>query len=115
MYTNEVVDSTSLIAEVPNDAVSGVQQIAPIFGLESEPHRVIAINNSNGVGISSILTNTSGIATCTINTPINGFNQHPFQDGDEIFVEGIELASPTGTGYNSEDYGYRFFKIDTAN
>ena len=112
---NVIVDSTSLIADVPNDAVSGIEQIAPIFGIESEPHRVIAINNSNGVGISSILTSASGIATCTINTPINGFTQNLFQDGDEIFVEGIELVSPTGTGYNSEDYGYRFFKIDTAN
>ena len=112
---NVIIDSTSLIADVPNDAVSGIEQIAPIFGIESEPHRVIAINNSNGVGISSILTSASGIATCTINTPINGFTQNLFQDGDEIFVEGIELVSPTGTGYNSEDYGYRFFKIDTAN
>ena len=112
---NAIIDSTSLIAETPNDAVSSIQQIAPIFGIESEPHRVIAINNSNGVGISSILTSTSGIATCTINTPINGFTQNLFKDGDEIFVEGIELISSTGTGYNSADYGYRFFKIDTAN
>ena len=47
---NVIVDSTSLIADVPNDAVLDVEQIAPIFGIESEPHRIIAINNSNGVG-----------------------------------------------------------------
>ena len=31
--------------------------------------------------------------------------------GDQIFVEGIQLDSSSGTGYNSTDYGYNFFTI----
>ena len=51
-----VYDSTSLVASAPNGAVSSVEQLGPLFGLDSEPHRIIAINNSNGVGISSMTT-----------------------------------------------------------
>ena len=78
--------------------------------MESEPHRIVAINNSNGVGISSI-TGSTGVATCTLKTPILGFTTALFADGDEIFVEGDLLGS--GQGYNSENYNYRFFKVDS--
>ena len=75
---------------------------------------MVAINNSNGVGISSIVTINSGIASCTLVTPIAGFSTAPFRIGDEMFVEGIELVSgSTGTGYNSADHQYRFFRVDS--
>ena len=63
-----VYDSTSLVASAPNGAVSSVEQLGPLFGLDSEPHRIIAINNSNGVGISSMTTSAAGIATYTFNS-----------------------------------------------
>ena len=122
---NEIVDESSLLAITPNQAVSEVEIIAPIQGLNSVNHRVIAINNSNGVGISS-MEGGVGIVTCNLETPINGFAVQPFAVGDEIFVEGIELygedglgivgnTNPggitTGTGFNSEDYNYQFFKV----
>jgi len=110
--TKTVVDSSSLIAVTPSGAISEITQIAPIYGLKSDQHRVIAINNSNGVGISSLITGPGGIATCTISTPILGFSSPIFADGDEIFVEGIDLVGD-GTGYNSENYDYRFFKVQS--
>ena len=111
--TKEIVDSSSLDA-ISNSggSISEINQIAPIYGLKSDPHRIIAINNSNGVGISSIVTDNSGIATCTLSTPILGFSSPAFKLGDEIYVEGIELIGD-GTGYNSENYGYQFFKVDS--
>ena len=109
--TNEVVDDSSLIAEAPNGTISNIIQIAPIFGLKSQPHRVVAIDNSNGVGISTMTSNTSGIVTCYLNTPLVGFNVAPFKTGDKIYVEGIELDSSDGTGFNSADYGHRLFNI----
>ena len=108
--TNEIVDSTSLVADAPNGSISEINQIAPIFGLQSEPHRIISINNSNGVGISSITTSSSGIATCILETPIFGFITPPFAQDDLIFVEGTELVTD-GDGYNSENYNYKFFKV----
>ena len=112
--TKTIVDDSSLVAMTPSGAISEVIQIAPLYGLKSDPHKIIAINNSNGVGISSILTDNSGIATCTLSTPILGFSSPLFNVGDEIFIEGIELVSDSnGTGYNSKDYEYRFFKVDS--
>ena len=110
--TKEVVDTSSLIAITPSGAISEVRQIAPIYGLKSDPHKLIAINNSNGVGISSVITSNSGVATCTLSTPILGFTTPLFKAGDEIFVEGIELIG-NGSGYNSDNYDYRFFKVDS--
>ena len=34
-------------------------------------------------------TNTAGIVTCFLATPINGFIAAPFAVGDKVFVEGI--------------------------
>ena len=110
--TKEVVDTTTLVANAPNGSVSEVVQLAPIYGLDSEPHKILSVNNSNGVGISSMITSNSGVATCTLKTPILGFVTPQFADGDEIFVEGIELVG-SGSGYNSKDYNYRFFKVQT--
>ena len=111
--SNFIVDDSSLLPVVPNTSISDLEQIAPISGMESEPHRVVAINNSNGVGISSIISGSSGVATCTLKTPILGFTTALFADGDQIFVEGIELLGTNGQGYNSENYNYRFFKVDS--
>ena len=124
---NKVVDETSLIAHTPHQSVSEIEVIAPVQGLNSVNHRVIAVNNSNGVGINSMTGGGSGIVTCILSTPINGFTTPPFAIGDEIFVEGIELFGESGIGtqtsssvgvatggdgYNSSDYQYRFFKVD---
>ena len=101
-----------MIAITPSGSISQVNQIAPIYGLKSYPHKIITINNSNGVGISSIVTSNSCVATCILSTPILGFTSPLFQSGDEVFVEGIEMIGD-GTGYNSENYDYRFFKVDS--
>ena len=42
---NTVVDNSSLQAIVPNQSISQVQVIAPINGLNSVDHRIVAINN----------------------------------------------------------------------
>ena len=108
--TNTLVDSTSLVASAPNGAISEIEQLVPLFGLDSEPHRIISVNNSNGVGIVSMTTSPFGIATCTLTTPILGFTTTLFAAGDTVFVEGIEM-SDSGDGYNSADYDYKFFKV----
>ena len=112
--TKQVIDTTTFIAKAPNGAIAEVEQLGPLFGIQSEPHRLISINNSNGVGISSMQSGVQGIATCTLTTPFLGFSTALFAPGDEVFVEGVSLAS-TGTGYNSEDYDYKFFKVIAYN
>ena len=113
--TKEIVDKDSLLAKAPNGAIAEIEILAPLFGLASETHRLVFIDNSNGVGISTMTGDgISGIATCTLVTPILGFVQPQFDVGDEIFIENIELDG-TGTGYNSSDYNYRFFKVKSYN
>jgi len=124
----EIVDEVSLISKVPNQSISEVEIFAPIRGLQSVTHKLVSVNNSNGVGINSMTGGGSGIVTCVLETPITGFAIPPFAAGDEIFVEGIQLVgesgigtqanantgiSSEGTGYNSKDYEFRFFKVES--
>ena len=37
------------------------------------------------------------------------FAVQPFNDGDKVYVEGIVKNSAHGTGFNSKDYGFKFF------
>ncbi|MEC8551077.1 MAG: hypothetical protein VXY93_11320, partial [Pseudomonadota bacterium] len=120
------VDNSTLNPIFQNQTISNVEVIAPINGLDSTQHRIISINNSNGVGINSIETSPSGIVTCFLETPFNGFpNPQPFAVGDEVYVEGIQRVCEsgigtsgvgvstaiTGDGFNSEDYNYSFFPV----
>ena len=112
--SNTIVDSDSLTASIFSSSVATVDIISDITGLDSITHRVIAINNSNGVAISSVTSSLSGILTCTLSTPVlSGFLIAPFDVGDEIFVEGIEKQGTSGSGFNSEDYNYQFFKVSS--
>jgi len=108
--SEKIIDDTSLIANVPNTTISSVTILGPIYGMDSVNHKVVAINNSNSVGISSMITG-SGIVTCTLATPFVGFNTSIFAVGDKIFVEGVEKYTQDGSGFNSSDYNYEFFTV----
>ena len=129
--SNKIVDTVSLNALVPGQTISDVNIIAPIQGLDSTQHKIFAINNSNGIGINSIQTSSGGLVTCFLTTPMNGFpDPQPFQEGDEIFVEGIQRVGEggfvglgtgeegstgggevLGEGFNSQDHNFAFFKV----
>jgi len=122
---NIVANNTSLQAIAPSQTISDVNVIAPINGLDSIQHRIVAVNNSNGVGINSVETSV-GLVTCYLETPTNGFPVEPFAINDEVFVEGILQVGEAGIGtqggvgvgttalgdgFNSENYNYQFFKV----
>ena len=125
--TNTIVDNLSLQAVTPNQTISRVDILSPVTGLDSVVHKIISINNSNGVGINSLQTSNSGVVTCFLETPINGFDEQPFAVGDEIFIEGIQRVGEAGigatqggistnttiegTGYNSNNYNFQFFDV----
>ena len=104
-----------LKATIQGASVSSVEIIDTPIGLSDNKNKVYAINNSNGVGISSVIANSTGIVTCVLVTPVNNFTTAPFAVGDEIFVEGIQKNDSTGTGFNSADYKYQFFKVSQYN
>ena len=115
------VSSGLLEAKLRGTALVSVDVIEEPKGLEAVQHTVFTENNSNGVSIERILSYTNGIVECEITTPaINGFVVAPFEEGDYVFVEGIQKQSTTdelgvvtspGTGFNSADNGYRFFRV----
>ena len=125
-----MVDDASLQPIIPNQTITDVEVIAPINGLDSVSHTVVAFNNSNGVGINSVITApypNAGIITCFIETPTNGFVTEPFAIGDKVFVEGLlrigeagigatqggitTNTTVTGDGFNSENHDYKFFDV----
>ena len=85
-------------------------------GLQSVTHEIFAINNDNGSTVSKLVYDASvGIVTCTLVTPILGFSTPPFSVNEEVFVEGLQKFGDTGTGFNSVDNGFNFFKVSAVN
>ena len=113
--TGQLTDQGVIELTLSSSSISEVNIISSPRGLKPVEQKIRTINNSNGVSISRVVgmanTNSVGVVTCTLETPIGGFASAPFAVGDKIFVEGIQLSSSSGTGYNSTDYGYDFFTI----
>ena len=109
--TNSLVNNDSLTCTLNGTAVGSVNVLYPPKGLSSSQQNIVAINNSNGVGINTIISSPAGIVTCFLTTPLTGFTTAVFATGDKIFIENIQKNDSTGTGFNSADYGYRFFTV----
>lgn len=109
--TGEKIDSGFLSPNFVGNGIVSVNIVNEPKGLPSQTVKIASINNTNGVGIQSITTLTSGIATCILVTPLSGFNIEPFAIGDKIYVEGIQQYGTDGDGFNSENYGYEFFTV----
>ena len=110
--TREVVDTESFEATAPSGKITNISLIQNLNGLADTTHTLFAVNNSNGVGISSIVGGPTGVVTCSLVTPFIGFSTSIFSVGEKVFVENIEnQVGDTGEGYNSSNYGYQFFEV----
>ncbi len=109
--TGELIQSGLLKANLTGSSIGEVKIEVEPKGLPIKPATIRAINNSNSISISRVESSSSGIVTCILTTPIAGFTSSPFAVGDRIFVEGIEKTNSSGDGFNSSDYGYRFFTV----
>jgi hypothetical protein len=109
--TGELIESGFLKASLTGSSIGEVKIEVEPKGLPIKPVTIRAINNSNSTSIQSVQSSSSGIVTCILTTPIAGFTSAPFAVGDRIFVEGIEKTDSSGDGFNSSDYGYRFFTV----
>jgi hypothetical protein len=83
-------------------------------GLTSKPQILRTINNTNGYRVTEVQSSNSGIVTCILKTPINGFATPQFTAGEQIFVENIGIGT-TGNGFNSADNGFVFFNVTEYN
>ena len=106
-------------ASITGSSLSDVKIIVEPKGLQSITHEIFAINNSNGSTVSQLQYNPStGIATCTLVTPVLGFSTAPFSINEEIYVEGLQQYTDStltgGDGFNSADNGFKFFKVSAV-
>ena len=106
--TKEVINSGLLKATLTGSSIQSVNIVGEPQGLPDNSVEIIAVNNSNGITIQRMQSSRSGIFTCEITKPSEAFE---FNIGDEVFIEGIQQDSSDGTGFNSEDYGYRFLEV----
>jgi hypothetical protein len=109
--TGEAINSGLLQANISGTGIVSINIIDSPKGLPSTICKIKTIKNSNGVGIQSVESSSTGIVTCYLTTPASGFTIEPFAIGDSIFVEGIQKYSSSGDGFNSQDYEYEFFKV----
>ena len=95
-------------------SLQDVEIVVAPRGLDPVTHSVFTLNNTNGSTIQSIGFNSGvGIVTCTLVTPVLGFSTAPFTVGEEIFVEGIQKYDDSGTGFNSNDNGFKFYTVSS--
>ena len=115
--TGEEDTSGAIIgANLNGSSLADVRVIVAPKGLQSITHEVFALNNTNGSTVSKLAySQSTGIATCTLVTPVLGFSTAPFSVDEEIYVEGLQKNDSTGTGFNSQDNGFKFFKITAVN
>ena len=113
--SNTINENAKFESEIIGGSVSNVKVVAAGGNLSSGDVELLAINNSNGVGIISATYSEPNV-TLRLQTPISGFNTSvpfPFSVGDKVFVENIGVS--TGNGYNSSDFGYKTFTLTGVN
>ena len=77
--------------------------------------KIIPINNSNGVKISNIVfNNATKEVTVTLGASFSNAEDFPFFVGEKVLIEGISVGiATTGKGYNSSNYDYSLFTINS--
>ena len=109
--TGTKYDTGLIKAKIQGSAISELEILETPVGLNEVTNIIFAENGDNGIGINSCFTNTVGIVTCFLATPIVGFVAAPFAVGDKVFVEGIVNILNQGDGFNSADNKYNFYDV----
>ena len=113
--TDKVISDVEFLAELDGAGVKKVTVVNGGGNLSSSDNELIAVDNTNGVGIITA-TYSSPDVTLRLQTPPGGFTTTfpmPFNIGDNVFVENVGVSS--GKGYNSADYKYKTFTISGIN
>jgi hypothetical protein len=109
-YTNEIKSNVELSYALGENQVSIIKNTTELY--ETLP-RIVPTNNTNGVGINSVVyTNSTKNVRIFFNTIFSDEEDFPFVIGESVLVEGINVGlGTTGTGYNSSQYNYAYFPV----
>jgi hypothetical protein len=105
------INKGSFEAKLIGSSIDSIETIVEPKGLPDHEVEVYATNNTNGISIVKVDSDSSTTFTCHITTPSSGFTVFPFNVNDTVFIEGIEKVSSDGSGFNSEDYDFKFLKV----
>jgi len=109
--TNSLNSQAEFVAELVGGSVGKVKTIKTGGNLSAGDGKLIALDNTNGVGIISA-SYSDPTVTLRLKTPSPlgfGSMSFPFSIGDEVFVENLGVS--TGNGYNSVDHEYKYFTL----
>ena len=111
--TNEIVPEVDLKFTLGN---AKIEILENSFALNNTTPTILPIQNSNGVGISSINYNSSTKdVTLTLSVGFSTISTFPFAVNDKILIENISVGiGSIGKGYNSRDYGYQLFTLTSV-
>ena len=112
--SGKIIDSGILEANIVGNSINSVNILQSPKGLSEKTSKLYATNNTNGISIVEVSSPSAGIGTtftCTLTTPVLGFPTPPFKIGDKVFIEGIQKVGAAGSGFNSEDYGFKFLEV----
>ena len=105
------IDSGILRANITGNSITTIDVLQLPKGLPDKTVELFAVNNTNGISIQSVVQQTDTKFVCKITTPALGFSTSQFSVGEKVFIEGIQKVGAAGSGFNSEDYGYKFFTV----
>jgi hypothetical protein len=111
--TGSVVPEVDLKFTLGNNKVEILKNT---FGLNNVTPTILPIQNSNGVGISSIAFDAATKnVTVTLSVGFSTANSFPFTVNDKVLIENISVGvGSTGKGYNSENYNYQLFTLTSV-
>jgi hypothetical protein len=93
-----------------------VEILKNTFGLTNTIPTILPIQNSNGVGISTIQYDSiTKNVTVVLSVGFSTINSFPFAVSDKVLIENISVGvTSTGRGFNSENYNYRLFTLTSV-
>jgi hypothetical protein len=111
-FTNKIVDA-QFSYNIKDSQVSILKNNFEIYNVAPI---IIPVNNTNGVGISSITYNFGDKTVQVILNPgavgYSTVSSFPFSVGDKVLIENVSVGiGSTGKGFNSKNYGYKLFTI----
>ena len=108
--TKELMPDVDLKYELGN---TQVQILKNTYGISDTTPTILPIQNSNGVGISSVGFNTTTKdVTVTLSVGFSTEDSFPFKVNDRVLIENVSVGvGSTAKGYNSDAYGYKLFTL----
>ena len=109
--TRTVLDNGLIKPILTSNSITSLNIDVSPKGISDQSAELFTVNNTNGISIKQVQSSNTGIFTCILTTPSAGFSADTFAVNDEVFLEGIQKYSASGDGFNSSDYGYKFFTV----